>query len=227
MDILITLIALSLLLLFVLFRWAYLNAGEADWGGITMKVIAGLNRLWCLRWHRLEYSPPDLPQYGPALVVANHISGLDSLVMIAASPRPLRFIIAREEFQRFGLNWLYKAVGCIPVDRDSRPQEALRAALSALNQGEVVALFPHGRIHLETDPPRKLKRGVLWLAQQTGCPIIPQRITGVRRAGHVFSPVFLRGRVQMKTFPPYPYADCANDEQCLQQLSDLLEGRDS
>ena len=81
-------------------------------------------------------APIPLPETGAAIVVCNHISGLDPLVLIAATPRPLRFLIAREEYERFGLQWLFRLGKCIPVERDKRPELAMRAALRAIENGE-------------------------------------------------------------------------------------------
>ncbi len=57
------------------------------------------------------------------MVVANHISGLDPLLMAAASRRSLHFMIAREQYERFGLKWLFRMAGCIPVDRERAPEK--------------------------------------------------------------------------------------------------------
>lgn len=186
---------------------------EADWGGRWLNCLDGLNRLFCRHYHRLKVDPLPLPETGPALVVANHISGLDPLLLIAASRRPLRFIIASEQYHRFGLRWLFKAVGCIPVDRKGRPERAFRAALRALEQGEVVALFPHGAIHLDSHPPRPLKPGFVRMAQLADCPVYPVRIEGVRGAGLVVASAFMRSRARLTGYPPvvcngYPESDC-------------------
>ncbi|MEO6697390.1 MAG: lysophospholipid acyltransferase family protein, partial [Gammaproteobacteria bacterium] len=152
-------IALALLLGW-LWRWFWRvceAANQADWGGRWLNRLDGLNRLFCRHYHRLHYTPIRLPDQGCALVASNHVSGLDPLLLIAAARRPLRFVIAREEYQRFGLTWLFRAIGCIPVERERQPGQALRQALRALERGEVVVLFPHGKIHLDSDPPRKLK----------------------------------------------------------------------
>ncbi len=173
------------------------QANRVDWGRGWMNLLDGLNRLFCYRYHRLNVIGLRLPQSGPAVLVANHISGLDPMLMIASARRPIRFLIAREEYQRFGLNWLFRAIQCIPVDREHRPEQALRMALTALNEGHVVALFPHGAIHLDSDPPRRIKPGAVRLAQLTGAPIIPLRISGVRGAGHVVRGVLLRSHARI------------------------------
>lgn len=179
-----------------------LSAREIDWGEGWVNRLDGLIRLFCRRYHRLRPVELEIPETGPAILVSNHISGLDPLLLVACSQRPLRFLIAREQYERFGLQWLFRTIGCIPVDRRRSPEKALRAAFRALRHGEVIALFPHGKIHLDSDPPRKLKAGAARLAMHTGAPLIPMRITGVRRQGHIVSAVLLRSHVEITPFPP-------------------------
>ena len=186
-----------LLPLFIIWLIGVLAAG-ADWGGPHVNWLDGWTRILCRSLHGLGKQQIDLPEKGPAIVVANHISGLDPLLLIAASRRPLRFLIATEEYQRFGMQWLFRAAGCIPVDREGRPEKSLRQALKALQQGEVIALFPHGKIHLDNDPPRKLKAGCVRLAQWSRAPLLPVRIDGVGAAGQVLLAPFWPSRVRLQ-----------------------------
>ena len=193
-------------------------ANQADWGSIGLNRLDGLNRLFCRYYHRLQPQVLPLPEQGGAVVVSNHISGLDPLLMIASSNRPLRFLIAREQYQRFGMQWLFRAVGCIPVDREKSPEKALRQAFKALRQGEVVAIFPHGKIHLDSDPPRKIKAGASRLVSNTKVPLLAVRISGVSAEGHVMKPVLLRSRavVQLR-------ATIAVDNQSADQLNSQIQ----
>lgn len=181
-------------------------ANVADWGSRWLNRLDGLNRLFCRHFHRLGHGRVSLPARGPALLVSNHVSGLDPLVLIAASPRPLRFLIAREEYDRWWLKWLFRAIGCIPVERSRNPVAAYAAARRALEAGEVVALFPHGHIHLDHQPPVPLKRGVALLARETGAPIVAVRLDGVRGEGRTVSAVFLRSRVRLRHHAPLHHA---------------------
>jgi 1-acyl-sn-glycerol-3-phosphate acyltransferase len=196
----------------------------ADWGSRKVNRIAGFISLFCRYLHGFQYEILPLPASGGALVASNHISGLDPFLLIAASPRPLRFLIAREEYERFGLTWLFRLAKCIPVDREGRPERALREALTALEQGDVVAVFPHGKIHLDTDPPRKLKRGVIFLAQKAGCVIYPLRVRDVRAAGFTALALFIPSRARLTV---YPSLDCAGQEHgdCLASLTSVLDSR--
>lgn len=209
--------------------WLYRAAGRAsvsDWGRPWLNRLDGLIRLFCRHYHRFQHDPIGLPERGAALLVSNHLSGLDPVLMITASPRPLRFLIAREEYDRRGLRWLFRLIGCIPVDRAGRPELALRAALRALEAGEVVALFPHGRIHPEYDPPPRLKGGVAWLARQVGCPVVPVRVGGMAGKGRILGAVFLRGRAWLRAYPPFR---CQGEAQqdCLAGLAAILNGETS
>jgi 1-acyl-sn-glycerol-3-phosphate acyltransferase len=219
--------AVTGLLAILLYRLARAARAEAaaDWGHPALNWLDGLNRLLCRRYHRLPALWLPLPAQGPALLASNHLSGLDPLLLIAASRRPLRFIIAREEYERPVLTWLFRAIGCIPVDRGTRPELALRAALRALQAGEVVALFPHGRIHLDSDPPRPLKPGVAWLARQTGCAVVPARIDGVRAQGQVVLAPFVRSRARVTPSAPIDCASLETDE-CLARIAAAIERPD-
>ncbi len=205
-------------------RWAVRKcevANAADWGSRWLNRLDGLNRLFCRHFHRLRHDNLPLPARGPALLVSNHISGLDPLVLIAASPRPLRFLIAREQYDRWWLKWLLRAIGCIPVERSRNPVAAYAAARRALEAGEVVALFPHGRIHLDHQPPAPLKRGVALLARETGAPIVAVRLDGVRGQGMTVSAVFLRSRVRLRHHAPLHHTG-REAEALLEKISRLL-----
>ena len=200
------------------------RANRIDWGSGWMNLLDGLNRLFCYRYHRLNVTGLRLPRSGPAIVVSNHVSGLDPMLLMASARRPLRFLIAREEYERFGLTWLFRAVKCIPVDREHRPELALRSALRALREGEVVALFPHGRIHLDGEPRRRLKAGAVRLAQLTGAPLLPHRISGIRGQGHVLRGILLRARARITLYPAVP-VEGRELNDVLDELAQILEGR--
>ena len=194
------------------------RAQGADWGRGWVNRVDGLNRLFCRRYHRLQAAPLPLPATGPAIVVANHLSGLDPLLLLAASPRPLRFLIATEQYRRPVLHRLFRAAGCIPVDRGGRPERAFRAALRALRQGEVVALFPEGAVHGPDAPAASLRPGVARLARLARCPVVPARVSGVRRPGRVFPALVLRGNARLEVAPPVR-CEGLETEQCLAQVA--------
>jgi 1-acyl-sn-glycerol-3-phosphate acyltransferase len=180
--------------------WLWRQSGRAqrtDWGHPLLNRLDGFNRLFCRWYHGLRGDTLALPQTGGGIVVANHISGLDPLLMIARSTRPLRFLIAREQYDRWWLHWLFKAIGCIPVERATRPQAALRAARDALRAGEVIALFPHGTIVTRRKARPRIKRGAAWLARQLDMPVYPVFLSGVTAAGLTVLAVAVPGRAKL------------------------------
>ena len=196
-------------------------ANRADWGNKWVNRLDGLIRIFCRRFHRLRHEQLALPEKGGALLASNHVSGLDPLLLVAASPRPLRFMVAREQYERWWLTWLFRAIGCIAVERLRNPRAAFRAARAALERGEIVALFPHGGIHLDHYPPAPLKRGIALMAGMTGVPIIPVRIEGVRGQGLTVAAVFLRSRARVRTFAPI-HCGPRESVRCMEKLAHTL-----
>lgn len=154
-------------------------------------------------------------------MVANHVSGLDPLVMVASCNRPLRFLIAREQYERWWLKWLFRLARVIPVERATNPQQAFYAARAALAAGDVVALFPQGRIQRSGELPR-FKRGAVVLAALTGVPIYPLRIEGVRGEGEVVGAVFRPSRVRVLACPPFHCHAEAAARGCLARIQRCL-----
>ncbi len=206
--------ALVLFVLWLLYRGvtACRRANSADWGARTLNLLDGLNRRFCRDYHRLQHGPVVLPVSGPAIVACNHVSGLDPLLMVAACNRPLRFIVAKEEYERWWVHWLARRMLCIPVDRSRNAEKAFYAARQALAKGEVVAIFPQGAIR-EADAPRQpLKRGVIMLAGLAGAPIIPMRLSGIKGAGLVFAALWMRSDARLETGPPLTVDGHGNGE---------------
>jgi len=206
-------------LLILLFR-AGGQASRVDWGSGWLNRLNGVNRLFCQTFHHL-HSPPLLLPDGPLLLVSNHQSGLDPLLLLALSNRPLRFLIAREEYQRWWLRWLLDATGSIPIERQGRPEKALSRVRQALMVGEVVAIFPQGGIQQPGKPVRPMKRGAAMLACVTHCAVLPVRISGVRGAGKTLGALLLPGRPRLQS-GQLLYCQDGNQQQLLQQITDYL-----
>ena len=167
------------------------KANKADWEHPVVNCIDGWMRIYCRRFHRLQYDSLNIPDKGSVLVVCNHVSGLDPMILLTACERPLRFMIAAEEYHRPVLYYLFRLLGCIPVERAGKPEVAFRETIKKLKQGEAIALFPHGSMHTDDSVHKPIKAGVLKLAKLTNSSIIPSRLTGIRKEGNSFIPLFL------------------------------------
>jgi 1-acyl-sn-glycerol-3-phosphate acyltransferase len=117
----------------------------------------------------------------PFIVACNHVTLLDWAALAYGIPRQVRFLVTRAYYDRPALHWFCRHGGAIPVRRGRIEPSAFRAAETALRAGEVVGVFPEGRLSLDG---RLLapERGVIGLAQRCRVPIVPATIRGAFRA---------------------------------------------
>ncbi|HEX2973732.1 MAG TPA: lysophospholipid acyltransferase family protein [Tepidisphaeraceae bacterium] len=132
-------------------------------------------------YHTIRYlTATPLPRQGPAILVANHISGLDPFILQSACPRIITWMMAKEYYDIPSLNWVFKSIGAIPVERSGRDLAATRAAMRALEQGQILGIFPEGRIAATTQI-QPLQTGVALVALKTQAPIYPAYLDGSMR----------------------------------------------
>ena len=126
--------------------------------------------------------PENLPTEGPAIVVANHLSFFDSVLLLFALPRRVSMLGKAEYTDRPITKWLFCGAGMIPIRRDS-PGDLGRAFADVgevLARGEVVGLFPEGTRSRDGLLHRG-HSGAAHLALTTGAPIVPLGIIGTDR----------------------------------------------
>lgn len=121
---------------------------------------------------------------GPSIIICNHESLLDGVIIAFASPRPLHFAINTNHSLRHPiitpfLRWLEKrGLGTIvPIDNTSI--YGIRALRKALDAGEPILIFPAGRRTLD---PTLEHPGYRWLHEKTGAPIVRAHIDGANRS---------------------------------------------
>jgi len=174
-------------------RWPVLHLdvppGVPKLAGIEpMQAARPILQPVALPFARFDISGTEhLPRTGPAIVVANHRSYFDPvlLAMVATrAGRSIRFLGKKEVFDAPVIGQLARALGAIEVDRGSGSDAPLRAAARALEAGEVVAVLPQGTIPRGPeffDPVLKGRPGAALLAAATGAPVVPVGIWGTER----------------------------------------------
>ncbi|MGA7725505.1 MAG: AMP-binding protein [Opitutaceae bacterium] len=125
----------------------------------------------------------NIPQVGGAVVITNHISYADAVVLQLACPRPLRFMAYRGAGTGPLMRGIFRLAGVIPVSDNCRVQW-LREAVAALKRGELVCIFPEGEIS-RTGQLMTIRRGFELIARTAKVPVIPAAIDGLW--GSVFS----------------------------------------
>lgn len=151
--------------------------------GVLITVVDGVLGLTTRRTH-LHVN--RLPASGPAVVVCNHLSISDPLVLACALRRGGRrgtFLVKAAVFSWPVVGTLVRRTGQIPVRHSGDPATSLQPALAALAQGWVVALYPEGRVTTEPDyrPLAQGRTGAVRLALAAGCPIVPVAQWGAHR----------------------------------------------
>ncbi|MGP8290157.1 1-acyl-sn-glycerol-3-phosphate acyltransferase [Vreelandella zhanjiangensis] len=134
----------------------------------------------CYRLH--VHGRYHLPRQGGALVVCNHVSFMDALVLGGGSPRPLRFVMDQPIFDSPWLKWWFQLVGAIPIESERRSPGALRRTLDeisqALHRGEVVMVFPEGRLTPDGEI-HTFRRGLETILARDNVPVIPAGLAGL------------------------------------------------
>ncbi len=140
----------------------------------------------------------QLPK-GGFLLLPNHITWVDAIVLQLACPRPIRYIIDQEFYHKPMLRPFLRTVGCIPIDvRHAR--SAIRGATEQIAAGEIVCLFPEGQL-TRSGTLLRLRRGYELIAQHANATIVPVWLD--RLWGSVFS--FQGGKFFTKWPKEIPY----------------------
>jgi 1-acyl-sn-glycerol-3-phosphate acyltransferase len=136
-----------------------------------------------------------IPAEGPALLVCNHVSFVDAIVIMGESPRPIRFVMDLAVFRTPVLGALFKSIGAIGIvsrKTDERMFDKANELIDrALKDGELVCIFPEGRI-TDTGEMYPFKEGAVRIAERNGVPVVPMALRGLwgswtsRKSGRAF-----------------------------------------
>ncbi len=174
-----------------------------------------------------------IPTEGAVLLVCNHVSFIDAVLLMAVSPRPVRFIMDHRIFKTPVLGWLFRLAKAIPVASQKEDpatyERAFAQAAQVLREGDVLAIFPEGGI--STDGTlQTFKGGVMKILESNSVPVIPMALKGLwgsffsRIEGRAMSKPFRRGfmsRVEVVVGEPVP-PEQVSPEGLRQRVADLL-----
>jgi len=168
-----------------------------------------VNTIYRLREQDLH----NIPETGPAVIVSNHVSYVDAVILYAVVPRPVRFVMDHRIFNIPVLNFIFRTTRAIPIASALDDRELLRKAYDeisdALNQGELVCIFPEGHI-TRTGEIDRFRNGIQRIVRHDPVPVVPVALRGLwgslfsRKDGPAFFklPRKLWARITISAGPP-------------------------
>jgi len=175
-----------------------------------------------------------IPAEGAAVLVCNHVSYVDAIVIGAAAPRPIRFVMDHRIFKLPLLGWIFRTARAIPIASAKEDPWLMEKAYvdiaQALHEGELVCIFPEGQL-TRTGDISAFKGGVAKIIERSQVPVIPMALRGLwghllsRNQQNVFGRAFrsgLRSRLALAVGMPVAPQDVTPED--LQQRVAALRG---
>jgi len=160
----------------VVAAWIFSIVPEFLMRFLSWLLVRGLYRL---QLHGVERHVPD---EGPALLVCNHVSYMDALLLSSAVPRPIRFVMYYRIFNTPFARWAFKAAKAIPIAGRHEDPEIMERAFAeveqALADGELVCIFPEGRLTPDGEIG-PFKPGMERILAARPVPVVPMAIRGM------------------------------------------------
>jgi 1-acyl-sn-glycerol-3-phosphate acyltransferase len=123
-----------------------------------------------------------IPQEGPAVLVCNHVSYVDAIVIGAASPRPIRFVMDHRIFKTPFLGWIFRTAKAIPIASAKEDPWLMEKAFvdiaQALHEGDLVCIFPEGKL-TSTGEMNEFRGGIAKIVDRSKVPVIPMALRGL------------------------------------------------
>ncbi|MGI9024721.1 MAG: MFS transporter [Burkholderiaceae bacterium] len=178
-----------------------------------------------------------LPEEGAALLVCNHVSFVDAIVIMGESPRPIRFVMDYGIFKQPLLASFFRASGAIGIVSAKKDERAFTKANAlideALADGDLVCIFPEGRI-TDTGEIYPFKEGAVRIAERNRVPVIPMALRGLwgswssRESGSAFAslprPIKRRASSRLELAVGLPMNSEALTPETLQSRVAMLRG---
>ena len=124
----------------------------------------------------------NVPEEGACILVCNHVSYVDAIVIAACVRRPVRFIMDHRIFRVPLLNWLFRTMNAIPVasarEDPAVKESAFVSAAAALREGEIVGIFPEGSL-TDNGEMQPFRSGIERMVRDTPVPVVPMALRGL------------------------------------------------
>ena len=189
---------------------------------VGLRILTAANECFCRYFHRLEVIGKwQIPASGPAILICNHISGLDPLLIQSVSQRIIIWMMARNYYEVKATKWVFRMAESIPVERTGRDLASTRSAMRALEAGRIVGIFPEGRIETE-DELLPFQTGVALMAIKTGVPVYPAYLDGTSRGKKMLPAMVFPNRVTLSLGPEIQFDRASTDREALDRATGVM-----
>ncbi len=164
---------------------------------------------------------PVVPGQG-AVVVCNHRSPVDPTFVYLTTHRMVHWMVAGEYFKLPVVSWFLRLCESIPTNRSGVDTRATRMAIRYLQRGDMVGMFPEGRINNTRELLMPGRSGAALMALKARVPVIPCYASGSPYDGTTFGCLFMPAKVRLAVGRPIDlcqYYDRANDRQLQKELT--------
>jgi 1-acyl-sn-glycerol-3-phosphate acyltransferase len=216
---------------------------------IAIAIVLGLAALWLyFFWWRTYYTPVQAALYfvnvlftdllwrvrvtgrlpvkpgQPAVIVSNHISGIDPLLIQRATNCCVHWMVAREYVEHWSMGWAFRILRIIPVGRGGTDTAATKQAIRWLEKGEPVGMFPEGRINHDREKTFLLpgRPGAALVALRARVPVIPCYVAGSPYNGTALGSFLMRAKTRVVVGEPIDISEFynrADDRQVQETLT--------
>ena len=203
------------------------SAGWQAWLLYTItRVYTGL----FLRWRADR--PCPFPEDGPGIIISNHTSPVDPMLVWAFHASTYRrhhirvpnYLMAKEYCEIGGLvGWISRVMQSIPVERNGRDMRSVREALRRLQEGRLVGVFPEGGINETPDCLQLGNSGAGWLALKSKVPVFPVFIHDAPRGTTMVNSFYTRSKVRISYGEPVDLSKWADTKPTAEILAEVTD----
>ena len=157
------------------------------------------------------YGSRNVPPRGGVLLVSNHQSYLDPVLLGVRVRRPLSYLAKSELFGNRGFTWLIRSLGAFPVRQGSGDVGAVKQTIERLREGHALNIFPEGS-RTDNGQMLPLEKGVALVIRKAEVPVIPVAIQGAYRAWPKNRSVFHPAPIRLLYGPPMDLSKMDRDQ---------------
>lgn len=207
---------------FAIFGWIMAKLRQSPFTPAQSILYAANYLISRILWRaRIDGAFP-IPRNRGAVIICNHRCPLDPSFIALAVPRVVHWMVAREYCEHPALRWLLKTCCVIPVGRGGVDTAATRMTIRLAGQGELVALFPEGRINTTSQTLLPGRPGAALIALKARVPVVPCFIRGAPYDGTTLGCLRMPASVRLTFGKPLDlslYYGRENERKVLEDLT--------